>query len=111
VTRTLPKTGATTLWPLASFVALAYAVSRGWSFPLVAAGDVVEKSVGWPTTFPALLGPALAAFVVAALVRGREAVRDLLARMRGEASILGPRRDAAAPPGLLPVDTVTRRSA
>ena len=61
-----PKTGAKTLWPLASFVALAYAVSWAWMFPLVAAGDVVEKGVGWPTHFPVLFGPALAAFVVTA---------------------------------------------
>jgi hypothetical protein len=61
-------TGAIRRWPLASFVVLAYAVSWGWTFPLVAAGDVIEKGVGWPTNFPALVGPALAAFVVTALV-------------------------------------------
>jgi membrane protease YdiL (CAAX protease family) len=69
------------LWPLACFVALAYAISWAWAFPLVAAGDVIEKGVGWPTTLPASIGPALAAFVVTALVWGREAVRDLLTRM------------------------------
>jgi uncharacterized protein len=68
-------------WPLASFVALAYAVSWGWAFPFVAVGDVIEKGVGWPTNFPALLGPAIAAFVVTAVVWGRARVRDLLARM------------------------------
>ena len=66
---------------LASFVALAYAVSWGWTFPLVAVGDVIEKGLGWPTTLPALLGPALAAFVVTAAVWGLAGVRDLLARM------------------------------
>jgi uncharacterized protein len=76
-----PKTGATWFWPLASFVALAYAISWAWAFPFVDVGDVIEKGVGWPTNFPAGLGPALAAFVVTALVWGREAVRDLLARM------------------------------
>src|SRR5438067_1329934 len=76
-----PLTGAKTLWLLVSFVALAYAVSWGWAFPFVAAGDVVEKGVGWPTHFPALLGPALAALVVTALVWGRAGVRDLLARV------------------------------
>jgi membrane protease YdiL (CAAX protease family) len=49
-------------------------------FPIVAAGDVVKKGVGWPTHFPALLGPALAALVVTVLVWGRAGVRDLLAR-------------------------------
>jgi membrane protease YdiL (CAAX protease family) len=66
--------------PLVSFVVLAYAVSWAWAFPFVAAGDVVKKGVGWPTHFPALLGPALAALVVTAVVC-RAGVRDLLARM------------------------------
>jgi uncharacterized protein len=80
--RTLhPVTGVMKRWPLASFVVLAYAVSWGWAFPLVAAGDVIEKGVGWPTHFPGLLGPAIAAFVVTAVVWGRARVRDLLARM------------------------------
>jgi membrane protease YdiL (CAAX protease family) len=67
--------------PLVSFVVLAYAVSWAWAFPFVAAGDVVKKGGGWPTHFPALLGPALAALVVTAVVWGRAGVRDLLARM------------------------------
>src|SRR5947209_18519171 len=67
--------------PLASFVVLAYAGSWAWMFPFVAAGDVVNKGVGWPTHFPALLGPALAALVVTALVWGSTGVRDLLTRM------------------------------
>jgi membrane protease YdiL (CAAX protease family) len=74
-------TGAIRRWPLASFVALAYAISWAWAFPFVVVGDVVEKGVGWPTNVPAGLGPALAAVLVTALVWGREAVRDLLARM------------------------------
>jgi membrane protease YdiL (CAAX protease family) len=73
--------GAVRRSPLVSFVVLAYAVSWAWMFPFVAAGDVVRKGVGWPTHFPALLGPALAALVVTALVWGRAGVRDLLARM------------------------------
>jgi membrane protease YdiL (CAAX protease family) len=82
VTSTLdPKTGARTFLPLASFVALAYSVSWGWTFPLVAAGDVIEKGVGWPTHFPAPVGPAIAALMVTALVWGRAGVRHLLARM------------------------------
>ena len=74
-------TGTVRRWPLASFVVLAYAVSWAWMFPFVAAGDVVKTGVGWPTHFPALVGPALAALVVTALVWGRAGVRDLLARM------------------------------
>ena len=67
--------------PLASFGEFAYAISWAWAFSLVAAGVVVKKGVGWPTHFPALLGPGLAAIVVTALVCGRIGVRDLLARM------------------------------
>jgi uncharacterized protein len=73
--------GAIRRSPLACFVVLAYAISWAWMFPFVAAGDVVRKGVGWPTHFPALLGPAIAALVVTALVWGRAGVRDLLARM------------------------------
>jgi membrane protease YdiL (CAAX protease family) len=60
---------------------LAYAISWGWTFPFVAAGDVVEKGVGWPTNLPAALGPTVAAFAVTAVVWGRTGIRDLLARM------------------------------
>jgi membrane protease YdiL (CAAX protease family) len=60
---------------------LAYAISWGWTFPFAAAGEVVEKGVGWPTNLPASFGPALAAFAVTAVVWGRAGVRDLLARM------------------------------
>ncbi len=67
--------------PLAAFVVLAYALSWTWMFPLAGAGDVVEKGIGWPTHFPALLGPALAAFLVTALVWGRAGVRDLLSHV------------------------------
>jgi membrane protease YdiL (CAAX protease family) len=73
--------GAIRRSPLVSFVVLAYAFSWAWMLPFVAAGDVVRKGVGWPTHFPALVGPALAAIVVTALVWGRAGVRDLLARM------------------------------
>jgi membrane protease YdiL (CAAX protease family) len=69
------------LWPLACFVALAYAISWGWTFPLVAAGEVVKTGVGWPTSVPAFAGPVLAALVVTALVWGRAGLRDLLARV------------------------------
>ena len=63
------------------FVGLAYAISWGWTFPFVIAGNVVERGVGWPTNLPAGLGPLLAAFAVTAVVWGRKAVRDLLVRM------------------------------
>lgn len=74
-------TAAKRLWPLWCFVALAYAISWGWTFPLAATGDVVKAGVGWPTNVPALAGPVLAALVVTAVVWGRTDLRDLLARM------------------------------
>ena len=74
-------TGAKTFSSLASFVALAYAISWGWTFPFVAVGDVVKKGIGWPTNLPALLGPVLSAFAVTAVLWGRKGIRDLLARM------------------------------
>ena len=82
VTSTLgPMAAAIRRSPLASFVALACAFSWAWMLPLVGTGEVVRKGVGWPTHFPALLGPAVAALVVTAVLWGRAGVRDLLARM------------------------------
>jgi uncharacterized protein len=66
---------------LAAFFALAYALSCSWAIPLVAAHQVVLRGEGWPTHYPALLGPAIAAVVVTAWTMGRPGVRDLLARM------------------------------
>lgn len=49
-------TGQNSLRSLVYFVALAYAVSWGWTFPLAAARSLVEAGVGWPTTLPAVAG-------------------------------------------------------
>lgn len=75
------RTAPAGLRVLAVFVVLAYGFSWAWTMPLAAAGDVIEKGSGWPTHLPALLGPALAAFLVTAWVYGRAGVVDLLARM------------------------------
>ena len=72
---------AKVLWPLAFFVMLAYAISWAWLFPFAIAGSVVTQGVGFPTHLPALLGPAVAAFAVTAIVAGRAGVRDLFARI------------------------------
>jgi membrane protease YdiL (CAAX protease family) len=66
---------------MTAFIIVAFALSWAWALPLAAAGDVVEKGRGWPTHFPALLGPALAALAVTAWASGRVGVRDLLSRM------------------------------
>src|SRR5271166_1217914 len=66
---------------LVVFVALAYALSWAWAFPLAAAHLVVLRGAGWPTHYPALFGPAIAAVVVTAWTMGRPGIRDLLARV------------------------------
>lgn len=66
---------------LVVFFALAYALSWSWAFPLAAAHLVVLRGEGWPTHYPALLGPAIAAVVVTAWTIGRPGIRDLLARV------------------------------
>jgi membrane protease YdiL (CAAX protease family) len=66
---------------LAAFFALAYALSWAWAIPLAAAHLMVRQGQGWPTHYPALLGPAIAAVIVTAWTMGRPGVRDLLARM------------------------------
>jgi uncharacterized protein len=66
---------------LVAFFALAYALSWSWAIPLAAAHVVVRRGEGWPTHYPLLLGPAIAAVVVTAWTMGRPGVRDLLARI------------------------------
>ncbi len=80
-------TGRTASWGLAStgaivaFSVLAYAISWGWSFTLVANGDIVRRGVGWPTASPALAGPAIAAIVVTVWISGRVGLADLAGRI------------------------------
>jgi membrane protease YdiL (CAAX protease family) len=66
---------------LVTFFALAYALSWSWVFPLAAAHLVVLRGQSWPTHYPALFGPAIAAVVVTMWTTGRQGIRDLLARM------------------------------
>jgi len=48
------------------FFVLAYGLSWGWLIPIGLSGGLVTAGKGWPTHFPALLGPLLAAIVVIA---------------------------------------------
>jgi uncharacterized protein len=48
------------------FVLLAYGLTWAWMLPLALSGAVVAPGTGWPTHFPALLGPLVAAVLVAA---------------------------------------------
>lgn len=66
---------------LVAYFALAYALSWSWAIPLAAAHQVVHRGAVWPTHYPALLGPAIAAVVVTAWTMGRPGLRDLGARL------------------------------
>jgi uncharacterized protein len=66
---------------LVAFFVLAYALSWSWAIPLAAAHLVVRRGEGWPTHYPMLLAPAIAAVVVTAWTLGRPGVHDLLARI------------------------------
>ena len=66
---------------LVVFFVLTYGLSWSWAIPLAAAHLVVRRGEIWPTHYPLLLAPAIAAVVVTAWTMGRPGVRDLLARM------------------------------
>jgi uncharacterized protein len=65
---------------VALFFVLAYTISWAWTIPLAANRLVVHRGQGWPTHYPALLGPLIAAVTVTALTAGRAGVRDLASR-------------------------------
>lgn len=67
--------------PIVGFFVLAYAISWAWVIPWAASGHTVFQGQGWPTHFPSLVGPLLAAFAVTAWTTGRAGVGDLVARM------------------------------
>ena len=66
---------------LVAFFVLAYALSWAWVIPLAVTHQVVERGQGWPTHYPALFGPAVAAFLVVAATTGRRGIAELLRRM------------------------------
>ena len=76
--------GRLTTWtrahPLSAFALLAYALSWSYWLPLVLTGQVVRRG-STITQFPGLLGPVIAAFIVTAVVDGRQGVRDLARRV------------------------------
>ena len=67
--------------PLLWFFVLAYALTWAWWLPLARTGQTVTQGDGWPTHFPGLLGPALAALLVTAATGGSAGVAELLRRM------------------------------
>jgi membrane protease YdiL (CAAX protease family) len=66
---------------LVAFFGLSFALSWAWVIPFAVTGHTVFQGRWWPTHFPALLAPMLAAFIVTARTSGRTGVRDLLRRM------------------------------
>lgn len=63
------------------FFVLAYFLSWLWVIPLAITGHTVLQGHIWPTHFPGLLAPMIAAFIVTAWTEGRLGVRDLISRM------------------------------
>lgn len=63
--------------PVLVFFSLAYLISWSWWVPLALRGEVVRAGEGWPTHLPGLVGPALAAVLVTAILDGRRGLRDL----------------------------------
>ena len=53
---------------VSAFFILAFALSWAVWIPMVLAGVTVQQASAWPTHVPGLLGPAIAAYVVAALL-------------------------------------------
>jgi len=68
-------------WAVPIYVALSLGWSWAWWLPLVLRGDTVEQRDAWPSQFPGLLGPLLAAVAVTALLGGRTALAEYLRRL------------------------------
>jgi membrane protease YdiL (CAAX protease family) len=66
---------------LVAFVVLAYGLSWAWVIPMVVGHQVVKGGQGWPTHYPALFGPAVAAILVVAATSARAGIGDLLRRV------------------------------
>jgi membrane protease YdiL (CAAX protease family) len=60
---------------------LAFGLSWAWLIPMAVTHRAVVSGQGWPTHFPALFGPAAAAFLVIAAMTGRAGVAGLLRRI------------------------------
>jgi len=65
---------------LFAFFALAYGLSWAWAIPLAATASIVRRGHGWPTHYPSLVAPAVAAIVVIGRTQGRPGLADLARR-------------------------------
>jgi hypothetical protein len=66
--------------PVVAYFVLAYAVSWSVWIPMALANVRVRQGDPWPTHVFGLVGPAVAAVVMTAVLDGRAAMRDLLTR-------------------------------
>jgi hypothetical protein len=66
---------------LVAFFVLAFALSWAWVIPLAVSHLVVDRGQGWPTHYPALFGPAVAAVLVVAGTSRRQGIAQLLRRI------------------------------
>jgi membrane protease YdiL (CAAX protease family) len=66
---------------LIAFYLVAFILSWAWVIPMAMAGETITQGDGWPTHFPALTGPLIAAFVVTAWRVGRPGIADLTRKM------------------------------
>lgn len=73
--------GAIKRHPVAAFFVLAFALTWAVWAPMALIGAIVYQGWAWPTHTPGLFGPAIAAFVITALVAGRAGFLDLLRRI------------------------------
>jgi membrane protease YdiL (CAAX protease family) len=67
--------------PVTAYLVLACAASWAWWVPMALTGAVSRPGTGWPTHLPGLLGPALAAVAVTAVVDGKPGLADLGRRL------------------------------
>ena len=67
--------------PVSAYLVLAYALSWAYWIPLALRAQAVEPGVGWPSQMPGLLGPAISAVIVTALIGGKAGLADLWRRM------------------------------
>jgi membrane protease YdiL (CAAX protease family) len=67
---------------LLAYILLAYGFSWVWLVPMAVTGLVVQQGQGWPTHFPALIGPMVAAILVAARTGGLRRLLQSMVRVR-----------------------------
>ena len=65
-----------------AYVVLAYGLTWAWLLPMAFSGAIAEPGSGWPTHVPALVGPLLAAVVVAAGAGGLRRLAASMVRVR-----------------------------